>query len=168
MEKEMKLTIHIKTMDMFRFMMRHFYTGFSGIFGILISAGALVLLVKGIGERTPEQMLILGIFACLFTVFQPIQFLMKSHQQISRLPVYKEPIQYVLNESGIHVAQKEENLSLPWEKIFKVIEVGSALYVYTSPVHAFIYPKVQMEGQVEQVKSLLRECMPADKLKLKK
>lgn len=167
MEKEIKLTIQIKTMDMFRFMMRHFYTGLSGIFGILMSVGALVLLVRGIGERTPEQLLILGIFACLFTVFQPIQFLMKSHQQIKRLPVYKEPIHYVLDENGIHVAQKEENLDLAWEKIFKVVEGGNALYVYTSPVHAFIYPKVQMDGQTELVKALLKECMPANKLKLK-
>ena len=167
MEREIILTIQIKTMDMFRFLMRHFYTGFSGIFGILISVGAFILLVNGIGERTPTQLLILGIFAGLFTVFQPIQFLMKAHQQIKTLPVYKEPIQYVLNKSGIHVAQKEENLDLPWEKIFKVIEGGKAFYVYTSPVHAFIYPKEQMKEQPEQVKVLLKEYVPANKLKFK-
>ena len=168
MEKEKILTIQIKTMDMFRFLMRHFYTGFSGIFGILISVGAFVLLVKGIGERTPEQLLILGVFACLFTIFQPIQFLMKAYQQVKHLPVYKEPIQYTLNDAGIHVEQKEEKLDLSWDKIFKVVEGNNAFYVYTSPVHAFIFPKVQMKEDTKAVKALLKECMPLSKLKLKK
>ena len=168
MEKEVKLTIQIKTMNMFRFLMRHFYTGFSGIFGVLISAGAAVLLVKGIGERTPEQLLLLGIFAGLFTVFQPMQFLMKANQQVKHLPVYKEPIYYVLNDKGIHVMQNEEKLDLTWDKIFKAVEGRSALYIYTSPVHSFIFPKEQMREDTEAVKGLLKEYVPLGKLKLKK
>ncbi len=167
MEKEIKLTIHIKTMDMFRFFMKHFYSSFSGIFGIVVSLGALVLLFFNIGKREPFQLLLLFVLASLFTVLQPMQFLMKAYQQVKLLPVYKDPIDYVLDDTGIHVKQHEETVDLLWEKIYKVTESGKGIYIYTSSIHSFIFPKNQMNENVESVKVLLKEKVEKDKYKLK-
>ncbi len=167
MEKEIKLTIHIKTMDMFRFFMKHFYSGFSGIFGVFLSSGALLMLLFSIGKREPFQLLLLLILASLFTVLQPLQFLMKAYQQVHMMPIYKAPIDYVLDETGIHVKQNEENVDLPWEKMHKVTEGSKGIYIYTSPIHSFIFPKNQMEENAEPVRALLKEKISSDKCKLK-
>ena len=167
MEKEIKLTIHIKTMDMFRFFMKHFYGSFSGIFGIILSLGAFVLLLFSLGKREPFQILLLSVLASLFTVLQPAQFLMKAYQQVKLLPVYKVPIDYVLNNTGIHVRQNEENVDIPWENIKKATECKKEVYIYTSSVHAFILPKSQMKENVEAVKMMLKEKLENNKCKLK-
>ena len=83
------------------------------------------------------------------------------------MPVYKAPIDYVLDDTGIHVKQNEENVDLPWDKIYKVTEGSKGLYIYTSPVYSFIFPKSQMENQTDAVKTLLKEKVSADKCKLK-
>lgn len=157
MEKEIKVTIQIKTMDMFRFFMKHFYSNFSGIFGIILSLGAFVLFLFGIGKREPFQLILLLILASLFTILQPAQFLLKAYQQVKLMPIYKEPIEYTLKDAGIYVKQNEENVELPWEKVYKVKETNKAIYVYTSPVHSFIFPKEQLGEKTEPVKTLLKE-----------
>lgn len=167
MEKEIKLTIHIKTMDMFRFFMKHFYSSFSGIFGIILSLGALVFFLFSIGKREPFQLILLLLLASLFTVLQPLQFLTKAYQQVKMMPLYKEPINYIFDDTGIHVKQNEETVDLLWENMRKVTESSKGIYLYTSSVHAFIFPKEQMKESAETVKVLLKEKMGTDKCKLK-
>ena len=167
MEKEIKLTIHIKTMDMFRFFMKHFYSGFSGIFGLILSLGAFVFLLFRLGKSEPFQILLLIILASLFTVLQPVQFLMKAYQQVKILPIYKIPLEYVLNDTGIHVKQNEETVDLPWENIKKVTECKKEVYIYTSAVHAFILPKSQMKEKEDAAKTILKEKLKFDMCKLK-
>ena len=167
MEKEIRLTIQIKTMDMFRFFMKHFYSGFSGIFGVILSVGAMGFLLATFQSRDEFQILILAVLASLFTVLQPIQFLMKAYQQVHMMPLYKAPIDYIFNDAGIHVKQNEETVDLPWDKIYKVVEGGKGLYIYNSPVHSFIFPKNQMNDNTENVKAFLKEKVVAVKCKLK-
>ena len=64
---------------MFRFFMKHFYSSFSGIFGVILSLGALVLLLFSLGKSEPFQILLLLILASLFTILQPAQFFMKAY-----------------------------------------------------------------------------------------
>ena len=167
MGNEIKLTIHIKTMDMFWFFMKHFYSSFSGIFGVIVSLGALVFWVLSLGKREPFQMVLLLILASLFTVLQPMQFLMKAYQQVKLSPIYKEPIDYILTEKEICVHQKEETVQIPWENVYKVVESGKAIYIYTSAVHSFIWPKSQTNEKTESIKALIKEKAQADKCKLK-
>ena len=147
--------------------MKHFYSGFSGIFGLVLSFGAFIFLMLTFESRDSFQVIILVILASLFTVIQPIQFLTKAYQQVKMMPIYKAPIDYVLDENGIHVKQNEETLDLPWKNMRKVAEGSKALYIYTSSVHAFIFPKDQLSGNEETVKILLKEKVGMDKCKLK-
>lgn len=167
MEKEIKITIHIKTMDMFRFFMKHFYSGFSGIFGLILSIGAFILFLFSLGKKDEFQLLLLLVLASLFTVLQPLQFLMKAYQQVKLMPIYKEPIEYVLDETGIHVKQNEEHVDLLWENMYKVTESGKGIYIYTSAIHSFIFPKEQIKENLEPVKALLKEKVESEKCKLK-
>lgn len=167
MEKEVKLTIQIKTMDLFHFFMKHFYSGFSGIFGIILSVGALLLFAFGFGKWETYQLLLLLVLGVLFTVIQPVQFWLKAWQQVKLMPIYKEAISYSLDEGGIHVRQNEEALDLEWDKIQKVTESGKGIYIYTSPVHSFIFPKEQLAGEQEAVRTFLKEKVSGENCKLK-
>ena len=84
------------------------------------------------------------------------------------VPMFQEPLEYTLNENGIKVEQKEEEAQITWEDVSKVRETGKSIFVYTSPLRAFIFPKVQYQDQVNTVKEIIKEHVKEDKCKWKK
>lgn len=167
MEKEIKLNIKIKSKDMFQFLMRHFYTHFSGIFGVILSVGALVIFFLSIGKREPMQLIILLVLSSLFTIIQPIQFWIKANQQVKLNPIFKEPLYYTMNQEGITVEQKEDNVLLPWQDIRSIVESKNAIFVYSSTVNAFILPKEQLGQDYKDVVELMKANMDKSVCKLK-
>ncbi|MSS63802.1 YcxB family protein [Velocimicrobium porci] len=167
MENEIKLSIMINPKDMFRFLMRHFYTHFSGIFGVILSLGALVVFFLNIGKGEPTFMIALFIMASLFTVLQPIQFWVKANQRVKLNPMFKEPLLYTMNSEGITVEQKEDNVLLPWKDVRSIIESKNAIFVYSSSVNAFILPKKQLGQDVQNVKEIMKANTDKNICKLK-
>ena len=156
MEKEIKLSIMIKPKDMFQFLMHHFYTHFSGIFGVILSLGALIVFFLNIGKGEPTFMIALFIMASLFTVLQPIQFWIKANQRVKLNPMFKEPLLYTINQDGITVEQKEDNVLLPWKDIRTITESKNVVFVYSSTVNAFILPKEQLGKDCQNVKEIMK------------
>lgn len=157
MEKEIKMSIMIKSSDMFHFLVKHFYSHFSGIFGVILSLGAFVIFFLSIGKREPMQMIVLLVLALLFTVIQPLQFLIKANQQVKLNPMFKEPLLYTINSEGVTVEQKEDKVLLLWADIRNIVESSKAIFVYSSTVNAFILPKEQMGEKCQGIKELIKE-----------
>lgn len=167
MEKEIKVSIKIQSSDMFHFLIKHFYSHFSGIFGVILSLGALVVFFLSIGKRQPMQLIILLIIASLFTVIQPLQFLLKANQQVKLNPMFKEPLLYTMNSEGVAVEQKDDKVILPWNDIRKIVESSKAIFIYSSTVNAFILPKEQMGEDYTGVKEIIKEKASSSICKLK-
>lgn len=167
MEKEIKVSIKIKSSDMYHFLVKHFYSHFSGIFGVILSLGALAAFFLSIGKRQPMQLIILIILASLFTVIQPLQFLLKANQQVKLNPMFKEPLLYTINNEGVTVEQKEDKVLLPWTDIRKIVESNKAIFIYSSTVNAFILPKEQMKEEYAGIKEIIKEKASSNICKLK-
>ena len=154
MDKEIKLSIQLTTPDMFRFMLRHTYTSFSGLFGVAISIGALVLLAAGFKDNDAMTNLVLAAIGALFLIVNPLMLWFKASQQIKRSPVFKKPLVYDFKEDGVIVSQDDQELEIKWEDIRKVIETGSLVVVYLSSVRAYVLPKNQYKDDYAALKSL--------------
>lgn len=156
-EPGISVDIKIGTKDMFYFFMRHNYACFSGLFGLFISFGALVLLLIRFGQYEMPAKCLLVLVALLFTVIQPVQLLLKAANQIKRTPMFWEPIRYTFREDGLELSQKDQNGVISWEQIMKVIDTGSYMIIYITKMRAYIFPKNQMHD-LDEIKEIIRKC----------
>ncbi len=163
---EIEFDTQVGKKDLYHFLMRHFYTSFSGIFGILLSLVALVVLILNFNKREPFQLLILIVMASLFTVVQPLQMLQKAGTQIKRNPVFQKPLHYVVNKKGISVSQNGESSTIEWKEIRKIIETKKAFFVYMSTLNANVIPKEQISDKKDSFCELVKENMVKGTYKL--
>lgn len=166
--KEAKLNIKIEPKDMHHFLVQQNYRSFSGLFGVLCSTAAVVYLLFTYQSNSGSSNTILALIGALFLIVQPIQLKLSSVQKVQMVPMFQEPLEYTLNEEGIKVKQKEEEAQVLWEDVSKVMESKKSIFVYTSPLSAFIFPKEQYQDQIVTVKAIIREHVKEDKCKWKK
>lgn len=165
---EIEFDTQVGKKDLYNFLMRHFYTSFSGIFGVILSLAALVVFIMGIGKREPFQLLILLIMASLFTVVQPLQMRQKAAAQIKSNPVFQKPLHYVVNKEGIRVSQDGEATTIGWSEVRKIIETKNAFLVYMTTVNANVVPKDQMNHLDDEFRTMIKENMKKGMYKLTK
>ncbi|MCH5268408.1 MAG: YcxB family protein [Lachnospiraceae bacterium] len=157
--KEINFDVDLTTGELYRFSMRHTYCSASGIVGLFISLGSwgLCALRYRVLDRTAIMALIFTGF--LFTVIQPVMLYSKAKAQKKRNEDINSALHYRLHETGISVSQGEQEVLVKWYEIRKRIKTGSALYLYMSPVRAFIFPKAQLGAEYEPACAMIEEYM---------
>lgn len=166
-QKEIRFSTTVVVKDMFDFLMRHTYVSISGIFGVLLSIGAIVLFLYNYNKQEMFYNVLLLLIAAVFLIIQPIQLWIKAAKQVKLNPMFKEALYYTLNEEGIIVTQKEETLSLKWEEIKKVVESKRNIIIYVTSVSAYILPKNQLQMQLSDIRKILKAYMKRESYKLK-
>ena len=156
MSQEAKFQIRIKVNDMYRFLMRHAYVGFSGVINLVISGGAFVLYLLGVGNNSRVSNTMLLLIAALFTIINPVYLYYKAAKQVKLTPMFLKPLDYIIKEDGIYVSQGDEKLTIEWEQVRKIIETKHDFYIYLSVTRAYILPKDQYTGQVQVVRNLIK------------
>lgn len=167
MKKELRLNIILKTSDMFDFLARHTYSNFSGIFGVVLSVGALIFLAFNFRDNDAFKNVILLITGSLFTVVNPLLLYSKAKQQIKLNPMFKEPLVYVINDDGILVSQNEEQLQMEWKDVANVVETKRSIIIYINTVRAYIFPKEFYKDEYEAFASIIENNVDKKKYKLK-
>lgn len=152
--------VHIKAGDLYDYMLRHTYNGFSGLFGSVIGA---LMVIAGIYLKG-WLMVIAGV---VLLCYLPWTLFLKSKQQMLANPAFKEPLHYVLDDEGIHVSQSGTQEMQEWGNIVKAVSTGKSLIVYTSKVNACIFPKRDLGDMTGQVIQVLCTHLPAKKVKIR-
>ena len=147
--------IKIGTKDMFYYFMHHNYASFSGLFGLFISFGALILLIVRFGQYDIPAKCLLLLVALLFTVIQPLQLLLKAAAQIKSTPMFWEPIRYTFREDGLELSQKDQSGVIDWAQIMKVVDTGRYLIIYITKMRAYIFPKNQID-KLDEIRDIIK------------
>lgn len=155
MDKQIEFDINMRTKDMYKFLLCHTYSSFGGWFGVMLSVIAIILLVTGFDSYDDAGKMILLVIALAFTVLNPLMLLSKAKQQVLTNAAYKKPLHYTFTEEGISVSQEEQAETMPWERLKKTKQFGGVFIVYTSKVHAFIFPL----DQLGEVSDAVKECV---------
>lgn len=155
--KEIDFDVTLRVKDLFVFTMRHTYYSISGVFSLLISFGSLIICLWNLKHFETTTILVLLFIALLFTVIQPLMLYGKCRVQIKKSESINQSLHYTLAEEGIAVRQAEQEAEVKWYDVRKVIQTKSGLYLYMSPVRAFIFPKEQCAGQYEAIYSTVME-----------
>lgn len=159
MEEKVTAEVKVGVSDMYRFFLYHAYCGYSGILGLIISFGALVLLLCGVADSDfSKAMLIL--LAALFTVINPLQLYLKAARQVKLSPAFKKPLSYEFTGEGMTVRQGEEELTLKWEDFCKAVIGKKEIYLFTSAVHASILPRSACKEAYEKIAEMAGNRVP--------
>ena len=161
----MKFQIKVGGAELFRFNLRHTYHSLSGLVGLALSIGALILAAITWDQNAGYQMAILIFIGCYYTVLHPWMLRTRAYSTAKNQEMFMEPMEYEFQEEGFFVRQKEAEAFYKWEDIARAISTKKDLILYTDKVHAHILPKAQMDGRQEQVISLLKEKLPAGRMR---
>lgn len=129
---------------LFSYVMNTNYRSMSGILGLVLSFGAIVMLVIGWNATSGRQKAIFIIVALMFTVINPLSLAFKTFKQLKTSPSYKQPLVYTFSDGGIGVSQGEEHMDLEWKCVCRLLMTKYMLAVYTNRMHAFVIPLDQL------------------------
>ena len=149
--KEIEFDVELTVKELYAFSMRHTYGGISGIFGLVISLGSWAVCALRFASLDNTARMALFIIGCLFTIVQPVMLYSKARAQIRQNKNINASLHYCLAEEGITVSQGEQEAFVRWCDIRRKVSSSGALYLYMSPVRAFIFPKEQCGGQYEEI-----------------
>ncbi len=138
------------------FLLYHNYVRPAGIFGLLVSVAALVMLILRWDAWVMMQRGILVVLAMLFTVIQPLILVSKGKRQL-QMEEFQLPFHYCFSEEGVLIRQEEQEQKFSWKDIRKVVYRKEAIYVYMSTVSAFVLPKSQCDGQFDALQKMMKE-----------
>ena len=162
----MKINVTMTEKDLFDFSMYNSYSGFSGVFNLIFTLGALAILImtwnwESIG--TFQRILLL---CCLliFTVVQPLMLKSKSKKQAQRTGFSTE-IHLTLTDKKFVAERAEVENSLEWDQIWKVIRIRSMYIVKVGPTRAYLIPNRSIEGREQELRELLKKNLPKSKMK---
>lgn len=155
--KSIIFTYQTKVSDMYRFLMQYSYHGFRGIVNLVISIGALALLITGADQGYAFNRVLLILAAALFTVIQPVKLFYMAAKQIKLSPMFQQPLDYQIDDSGVTVRLKEDEMLLAWDNIYKIVETRKDFYFYMSFDRAHILTKEGYRDQCELMRELIRK-----------
>lgn len=116
------------------------YRSYAGIIGLVISFGALIILVMNWNGFATVQKTMLIIIGLVFTVINPLSLAFKTYQQLKLSPSHKVPLDYTFSSEGITVKQGDVEQLIKWDMICRIMMTKHMVAVYTSRIHAFVIP----------------------------
>lgn len=140
-ENAIRFQVQMTTKEVHRFSVYHSYHSFSGLIGVILSLGALFVLITQFGEMTDQSKTVLTIVAAWFLILEPIMLYVRSKNQVKFNKAYQQPLHYVVTDDGITISQGEQSQSVEWKHFVKIIATKKQYLVYSSRVNAFIFPK---------------------------
>lgn len=157
--EDIRFQVDLSVSELYAFSMRHTYCSASGVFGLLLSFGCLAACAVRYEVLDGSAKLALIIIGLLFTVVQPIMLYGKAFMQRLRNQDINAPLQYCVGEEGIEVSQGEQQVQIPWYDVRKMVQSKNAVYLYMSPVRAFIFPRKQCGARYEELLTLIRNML---------
>ena len=167
MEK-ISFDIKVTKKELANFMLYHNYHSLQGIIGLIISFGALVLLILRWDTLEIAQFALLVLLTLMFTVISPVILVRKASAQEKRNKSFEKPITYELGEEGFSLIQGEERVDLEWRNVYKIVDTGKSLVLYISTVRAFIWPKAQIKDVRAALDAMIAAYVESRKIKYKK
>ncbi len=108
--------------------------------------------------------LLLGI---VFIVYEPLTAIYHSYIQAKLTPAFQQPLHYRLCEEGIEISQNGETQMAKWEQCVRACNTRKSLFVYTSKVNAFIFPRTDLGNQAEDVIAYIATHVSPEVMKIR-
>ncbi|MBR1865640.1 MAG: YcxB family protein [Lachnospiraceae bacterium] len=144
-EDKIVFSVQLTATEIFQFNMYHLYSSPSGGFGVLLSLMAWIMLVVSFDSLSDQSKTVLTFLGLWFILLYPLILYARAKGQVKRNQLGQSQFGYQLDSTGITVSRGEEQQTIGWEQLVKIVETRTQYFVYSSRVHAFIFPKQAMK-----------------------
>lgn len=156
---KLEFDVKIDAGVLYDYMLRHTYTGASGILGSAVGAlGVVAFFMNGYPLYLIFGLVILG--------YLPVALYTRAKRQALN-PVFKEPLHYQMDEEGVTVSQGETEQFQKWEDMYRAVSTGRSLILYTSRVNASIFPRKDLGEKQAEVIAMISTHMPPKKVQIR-
>lgn len=146
--KKYDFKIRMKVNDMFAFMASQQFTGGRGLVNLLMNLIIILCLVFNWENYDTTAKLLLFMLLFMFDVYTPLTLYGRAKRQVNESDRFSLETCYVVTEEGIKVSQGSESMEFHWGHFQKYKATGKRIYLYTSKITAFIFPKEQVGDEV--------------------
>ncbi|MGN0485313.1 MAG: YcxB family protein [Lachnospiraceae bacterium] len=160
--------VKLEVKDMFWFNMYHTYTGFHGIFSILLAVVSFVYCYATFGKVGIGYTIAYAAFGVVVLVYIPLSLYTNSKRQIAMSEVMQQGLHYQVDKKGITVTSGEESAELPWNQIYKIVETKHGILVYSTRRNAYVIPQTAVDKQHDPLVQLMKENMEKYRIRFKK
>lgn len=155
-----ELDVKIEAGDLYDYNLRHSYNSAAGILGSCFGALFVVFAVM-----TKQWLyLVLGVIVLLYL---PWTLFFKSWWRAKNDPSFRQPLHYVLDEQGLTISRGEDSMQYLWDELYRAVSTGRSIILYTSKIHATIFPKRQIGDKITTVIQIISTHMPPAKVKIR-
>lgn len=162
MKEEIKFKVQLTTKELWQFSMYHANSGVMGVFNLIFTALAFVLLVIRWGSLTNGNRLLLCCCMLIFTVLQPAILYSKVRKQ-AKAPAIQFPMNLTFDQEGLRVEQNGHEAKFAWEQMGRMDKKFTMVILYMDRVHAYLLPKKAMAGQEEVFCQLVQKYLPKER-----
>ena len=92
---------------------------------------------------------------------------MGAKKQVAKNEVFKDPLHYVLDDTGVTVKSGDATDSLPWNKMYKAVSTTRSVILYTGRINACIFPKDDMGGKKDDAIKIISTHMDAKQVNIR-
>ena len=162
-----KIQVKMEEKYMVDFMLRHNYSGFSGIMTIVAGLLCAAVSVQGFMKGNIQNGAVWAMCAILFLVINPNTIKSKAKAQVKNSEAFRKAFEYEFTREGIWVRQDEAENFVAWENIAKAVSTKQSVILYLNRVRAWILPKECMGEQYAEIVKMIQEQMPQKKVKIR-
>lgn len=157
--------VKMNTGYMYDFLLNHMYRRFQGIFSVVLGLAAIGLCIFTWGKVQTPFTMAYGFFGIMFLVYLPFTLFTKAKRQVLLTPMFKKPLHYLVDDTGIKITQGEDEAFSSWDEIKKVSQSPQSVILYRSKVNAFVWPKKAIGDNYDKLMSILGEHVKTRKVK---
>lgn len=162
-----KITVKMTEKYMYDFFLYNTYTSISGILGPVVGVVALMIAINSYMSGGTSAAMPAVLVALLFLVINPISLKSRAKTQVQQSEMFKKPLEYEFNETGITVRQDGLEAVNEWSEFAKAVSTQKCVILYLNRVRALIFPKECMGEQYEEVLKMIHTHMPPSKVKIR-
>lgn len=153
---QIEFDVKLTEKDMYRFSMYHNYTGFQGIFSILIAIAAFAAAVITRGRVEVLYTVLYVVFGVIFLVYVPLSLRLATKRQFKLSKQLQDTLHYTVNQEGVTVTQNGESATLPWKQVYKITATKSNVLIYSTRVNAYIIPREALGTKYADLKEIAK------------
>ena len=162
-----KFTVKMTEKYMYDFFLYNAYTSISGLLGPILGVVALMMAINSYLDAGVTAAMPGLLVAILFLVISPIQLKSRAKMQAQQSEMFKKPLEYEFNETGVVVRQDDLEAVNEWGDFAKAVSTQKSVILYLNRVRALIFPKECMGEQYEEVMKMIHTHMPPSKVKIR-
>jgi len=151
---------------MYDFLLHHTYTH---VMGIVAAVFGLVNITLGVHQfvngGNGSTFLVFGL---LFLFGMPLMLWFSAGNNIRRVPMFANPIDYELNEDGIQISQDDKSQLTPWAALIRVTSTRSGIILYQAKDRAIVLPRSDIGEQEAAVIEIISTHVDPSKVKIRR